>query len=98
MTFGDYDFRWNMFDVDPDYFKTMGMEIIHGRGFLPEDTDLSNLIIINTTAAEKLGYGGNAVGRTIEQNKVDLTIVGVVNDFHFVSKKLTCGSLPCLNL
>ncbi|WP_323755971.1 ABC transporter permease [Roseivirga sp.] len=87
MTFSDYDFRWNMFDVDPDYFKTMGMEIIHGRGFLPEDTDSSNLIIINTTAAEKLGFGNNAVGRTIEQNSTALTIVGVVNDFHFVSKK-----------
>jgi putative ABC transport system permease protein len=86
MTFGDYDFRWHMFDIDPDYFKTMGMEIIEGRGFLPEDSDSSNVIIINATAAEKLGFGVNAVGKTIKQD-VDLTIIGVVNDFHFVSKK-----------
>ena len=86
MTFGGYESTWNMFDVDPDYFKTMGMEIIQGRGFLPEDSDSSNVIIINSTAAEKLGFGGNAVGKTIKQD-VDLTIIGVVNDFHFASKK-----------
>ncbi|MFT7270415.1 MAG: putative ABC transport system permease protein, partial [Roseivirga sp.] len=57
-----------------------------GRGFLPEDSDSSNVIIINATAAEKLGFGVNAVGKTIKQD-VDLTIIGVVNDFHFVSKK-----------
>jgi putative ABC transport system permease protein len=85
-TFNDYDFEWNNFNSDPDYFRTMGMEIIEGRGFLPEDTDSSNLIIINATAAEKLGFKGNAVGKTIMRD-VDLTIIGVVNDFHFVSKK-----------
>ncbi|MGW8124092.1 ABC transporter permease [Roseivirga echinicomitans] len=86
MTFGDYDFRWNNFDVDPDYFKTMGMEIIQGRGFLPEDSDSSHLAIINVTAAEKMGLGYNAVGKLIKQN-VDIRIIGVVNDFHFASKK-----------
>ncbi|MBO3697455.1 ABC transporter permease [Roseivirga sp. E12] len=87
-TFGEFNFRWNNFDIDEDYFETLGMSLVAGRGFLPEDTDSSKVIIINETAARKLGFEGDAVGKSIERNpKEHLRIVGVVEDFHFQSKK-----------
>lgn len=87
-TFGDNAFRWNNFDVDEDYFETLGMNLVEGRGFMSEDTDSSKVIIINETAARKLGFEDGAVGKTIERNPNEvLRIVGVAEDFHFVSKK-----------
>lgn len=87
-TFGDNNFRWNNFDVDEHYFETLGMKIVEGRSFLAEDTDSSKVIIINQTAAQKLGFEAGAVGKTIERNPGEvLRIVGVVEDFHFQSKK-----------
>lgn len=87
-TFGDNNFRWNNFDVDEDYFETLGMKMVEGRSFLAEDTDSSKVIIINETAAQKLGFEAGAVGKTIERNPGELLrIVGVVEDFHFQSKK-----------
>lgn len=87
-TFGDNSFRWNNFDVDEDYFETLGIRLVDGRGFLPEDTDSSKVIIINETAARKLGFEDGAVGKTIERNPGELLrIVGVAEDFHFQSKK-----------
>jgi len=87
-TFGDYDFRWNNFDIDEHYFETLGMTLLEGRNFLPEDSDSSKLVIINATAVAKLGFKDGAVGKTIERNPGEtLRIIGVVDDFHFVSKK-----------
>ncbi len=86
--FGDNAFRWNNFDVDEDYFETLGMNLVEGRGFMSEDTDSSKVIIINETAARKLGFEDGAVGKTIQRNSGELLrIVGVVEDFHFQSKK-----------
>ncbi len=85
-SFGDYDFRWNNFEVDENYFQTLGINILEGRSFLPEDTDSAGLVIINATAAKKLGFEGDAVGKTIKRDK-DLRIIGVVEDFHFASKR-----------
>ena len=87
-TFGEYGFRWNNFSVDEHYFETLGMDLVEGRGFLPEDTDSARIVIINETAAKKLGFEDGAVGKTIQRSKNHvLRIVGVVKDFHFRSKK-----------
>ena len=34
---GNYDFIFNQFSGDLDYFKTMGMSLLEGRNYLPED-------------------------------------------------------------
>lgn len=87
-TFGDENFRWNNFDVDEDYFETLGINLVEGRGFSSDETDSSKVIIINETAAIKLGFEDGAVGKTIERNPGEsLRIIGVAEDFHFVSKK-----------
>tara|TARA_A100000171_G_scaffold29875_2_gene28102 strand:+ start:55 stop:2400 length:2346 start_codon:yes stop_codon:yes gene_type:complete len=85
--FNDYDFRFHNFDIDENYLETLGMTLVEGRNFVFEDTDSSKIVMVNETAVQKLGFEGSAIGKTIRRNQEDLRIVGVVKDFHFVSKK-----------
>ncbi|MCB0488282.1 MAG: ABC transporter permease [Cyclobacteriaceae bacterium] len=84
----------NLFCVDFDYVKTLGMEIVAGRDFSREFTsDGQRAFIINETAAKSYGFGTpeEAIGHPIhwEEWIGDSTkrgeVVGVVKDFHFKS-------------
>ena len=50
--------------VDYDYFKTLGMQIIKGRGFSPDFGSDSMAIVINETTAQFLGYA-DPIGKKI---------------------------------
>ncbi len=87
----------NLFIVDHDYIKTMGLTILAGRDFsrnFPSDT--SAAFIINETAVRELGFGTpqQALGQKISWPKwvpdpvnpvKKGQIIGVVKDFHFKS-------------
>jgi putative ABC transport system permease protein len=74
--------------VSPDYFRVMGMPILRGRNFGPEDTPgekgHSRSIIIDETFAEKYFAGKNPIGQHIDDNETSdktqppMTIIGVV--------------------
>ena len=73
--------------VSADYFRVMGMPIIRGRAFGPEDTPAkgkSRSIIIDETLAAKYFPGKDPIGLNIddtqstEENPPPTTIVGVV--------------------
>ena len=88
MSFSGHDFKFRFFEIERDYFKTLEIDFLAGRNFLPEDPDSVNLIVINATGAKKLGYDPeSAVGKTLGSGRSAHKIVGVVNDFHFASKK-----------
>lgn len=89
--FRGLDFSFVNFNVDADYLTTMGMELKEGRNFLPEDSDTANLVLINEAAAAKLNFDETAVGKTINNGSSPLHIVGVVNDFHWISKREAIG-------
>jgi putative ABC transport system permease protein len=87
--------RFFLFDIDEDYLKTMGMSLLEGRNFQLEDMDSSSVIMINATAAKEIAPNGSAIGMVLPFGKDgrlynkgdDKRIIGVVNDFHFVSKR-----------
>lgn len=84
--------RFHLFDVDEDYLETMGMTLLEGRNFRPDETDSSNVIMINEAAAKKVSPEGSALGKTLPftsslYSKGDKRIIGIVNDFHYVSKR-----------
>jgi putative ABC transport system permease protein len=89
---------WN---IDYDYLKTMGMELSKGRNFSKDFAD-SNAIIINETTAKIIGYD-EPVGKTLysmDQPGVPpavLHIIGVVKNFHFESLRENIGPL-CFHL
>jgi len=71
-----------------EYVKTMGMEIIGGRDFEKEFSTDSTGILINETLVKKLGWE-NPIGKKISafhsEPAIDLTIIGIVEDFNFRS-------------
>jgi putative ABC transport system permease protein len=88
MGFNGSDIKFSLFEIDHDYVPTVGMTVLSGRNFIIEDLDSSRSVIINATAAKKLGYDEfSAVGKTIGSYALPFTIIGVVDDFHFASKK-----------
>lgn len=66
-----------------DYFQTMGISVVEGRGFTRADavSSLGN-VVISRTAARMLWPEGGAVGRQIQRVGLETweTVVGVVDD------------------
>lgn len=73
-----------LLEVDPDYFKTMKMNIVDGREFSDELVTDERKFIINETLAKKLNWD-NAVGKIITRNNEKHSVIGVLEDFHFKS-------------
>ncbi len=93
--------RVNVYNVDEQYIPTMGMTLVKGRNFSKEfGTDSLN-IIINETAAMKLGFGDVPLGKTLTRDtnngKQNLRVIGVVKDFHFQSLHKKIEPLIMLN-
>ena len=66
--------------ISYNYGKTLGWEFLEGRDFSPEYKTDSTGLILNETAANLMGFGNNAAGKTITWDGEPLTIVGVVKD------------------
>jgi len=97
--------RWR---VDSDYLATLGMEIVQGRDFDPARVTDSMGIILNETAARQFGFDDpigqkiyvpdrNFQGAPKPEDFVELTIIGVVRDFHWSSLRDNIGAL-CFQL
>jgi putative ABC transport system permease protein len=70
-----------IFNIDYEYFNTLGLDLKMGRNFSPDyPSDNNNSIVINETLADLLKYD-NPIGREYHKR----TIIGVVKDFHFES-------------
>ena len=78
------------FNVDFDFIKTMGIEIIEGRDFNIENAADSNSIVINESTAQHFGWDnpiGEEIG-TFTSNAGDVKVfkvIGIAKDFHFES-------------
>jgi putative ABC transport system permease protein len=84
--------------TDLDFVKTLGLKIIAGRDFSEKfGTDSTDAVLINRTAATKLNYTPEqAIGKWVRNTTRDSlkrTIVGVVEDYHYVSLKDPIGPL-----
>jgi predicted permease len=66
--------------VSPSYFETMGMSIVKGRGFGPQDRAGSTPVTVVTEAVARAVFPGEeAVGKRLEAAE----IIGVVHDIKF---------------
>ena len=71
----------DFFMVSPDFFATIGLDLVSGRLF--NDSDLKEapkVAIVNEAAARMLVDGPDAVGQLIGGAPANLRIVGVVRD------------------
>ena len=72
-------------NVMSDYFETMGISIVAGRGFHPTDAASSGMVaVVNETLAHKFWKGENPVGQQLRPPWGDwvpmFTVVGVAKD------------------
>ena len=81
--------------VDEDYLRTMNMSLDKGRDFNPALSSDSSAIIINQTAAQTMGFAGDAIDKTIAlgNNQKQYHVIGVVKDFNFNSLRDNVSSV-----
>ena len=81
--------------VDEDYLRTMNMSLEAGRDFNPVLSSDSSAIIINQTAAQTMGFAGDAIDKTIVlgNNQKQYHVIGVVKDFNFNSLRDNVSSV-----
>ena len=86
---GRFDSDWDV--VSPEYFDTIGMQIVEGRAFRGSDNvDAPRVAIISETLARQIWPGESAVGRSFIQQddtEIEVTVVGVARDakYRFIS-------------
>lgn len=73
--------------VDPDIFRTLGMPVIRGRGFLASDDEhAAPVAVVSRAVAEELWPGedpiGKRVGTLLRGGVTWRTVVGEVGDAH----------------
>jgi predicted permease len=74
-----------MLQVNEDLFQVMGIPLLAGRSFSPDDPPAGPMVVvINNTLAETVFPGGEAVGRVLRLAAGDLEaeVIGVVGDVH----------------
>jgi putative ABC transport system permease protein len=92
--------KWNANTefADFEFVKTLGLKIIAGRDFSSQfPTDTTEAVLINKTAAAKLGWTPQqAIGKWIFNSTGDSKkrrIIGVVDNFNFQSLKQDINAL-----
>ncbi|MFN8343937.1 MAG: permease prefix domain 2-containing transporter [Spirosomataceae bacterium] len=88
----------DIFHVDYDYLRTLGLQIVQGRDFSKEFATDSSGVIINESAVRELGWNGlNPIGRSIVRSgQAELKVIGVVKDFNYASVKQKIAPLMML--
>lgn len=87
----DTQTRAQIWGVDHDYIKTMGMKIIEGRDFDPNMMTDSTAIIINQQMVKDLALE-DPIGKQISDDKT-WNIIGVVENFNFETLRSNIRSL-----
>ncbi|HKQ08473.1 MAG TPA: ABC transporter permease, partial [Blastocatellia bacterium] len=76
--------------VGQDYFAALGIPLLEGRGFGPQDTEKSQKVaVISETMAQRLFPGGSPLGRRFgtngPQSHDEIEVIGVVKDSKYQS-------------
>src|SRR5829696_3186790 len=80
----EYDGRYRV--ATPDYFRTMGISLVRGRGFTDQDkAGTTSVVVVNETLARQHWPGEEAIGKRIRfyeppERASWMEIVGVVED------------------
>jgi predicted permease len=78
------EYSWNT--VGPDYFSTMGIDVVTGREFNLLDREGSQrVIILNESMAHRAFGASNPVGRRIRLGRDERTIIAVVRNSKYSS-------------
>jgi predicted permease len=80
----DHEFDSGFNRVAPDYFQAMGISLVAGREFTRgDDTSAPLVAVVNEAVAEHLWPGEEAVGKIIQRNSGDTTVIGVAANANY---------------
>ena len=87
----------NYFVVNRDYFRSMGIPVMHGRGFGDDDAAGTPAVIVNQTLARRFWPGQDPLGKRLKMGAGSSpwpwrTVVGVVGDVR--QTNLETGVMP----
>ena len=79
----------NIYHVDEDYLKTLGIKIVSGRNFSRDFPSDSSAVVINQAMVRELGWNRtNPIGKTIVRSgQQQFKVIGVMGDFNYASAK-----------
>jgi putative ABC transport system permease protein len=63
--------------VRPDYFDTLGIRLLEGRTFTPDDARNGGVMLVNEAAAKHFWPEGTALGGEVKWGRDWLTVVGI---------------------
>lgn len=75
--------------VTNDYFRTLGISVLHGRGFSTQDgPDAPRVVMVNETLSKQIWPNRNAVGQQLvvdysTSGTYPYEVIGIVNDVRF---------------
>ncbi|QEC51876.1 ABC-type antimicrobial peptide transport system permease subunit [Anseongella ginsenosidimutans] len=84
--------------IDEQFLPALQIPILQGRNFSPDfPADAAHSVIINETFAKEAGWapasGKDPIGQVINYGDEQLTVIGMVKDYHFTSLKEKIGPL-----
>ena len=92
------DIHMNIYQVDYDYLKTLGIQMKQGRFFSKDFGSDSASVVINEAAVNQLGWSRiDPVGKNIVRSgQLVYQVIGVVKDFNYTSAKEKIAPLMML--
>ncbi|AEV99500.1 cell division protein FtsX [Niastella koreensis] len=92
------EIHMNIYHVDYDYVKTLGIQMQKGRYFSEDFGSDSSAAVVNEAAVKELGWSNtDPIGRTIVRSgRQAFKIVGVMKDFNYTSAKQKVAPLMML--
>ena len=84
------DYLLGVYEMDYDHQETMRYEMVEGRFFSEQNPSDTNTVILNETAAKKLGltiFKGKKLITNYDQTRREREIIGIMKDFNFQSLK-----------
>lgn len=71
-----------------DFFRTMGIPVVRGRGFLDsDDKNAPKVVVVSQSLADRLWPGADPIGQTLhtphDSTNQRWTVVGVAKDAHY---------------
>ena len=82
------EYLLSVYEMDYDHQETMRYEIVQGRFFSENNPTDSNAVILNETAAKKLGITflqGRKLISHYDEPKREREVIGIIKDFNFQS-------------
>ncbi|HEY9231646.1 MAG TPA: ABC transporter permease, partial [Blastocatellia bacterium] len=84
--------------IGPDYFTAMGIPLLQGRSFGPQDTEKSQKVaVISETMAQRFFADGSPLGRRFGVNgpesRDQIEVIGVVKDFKYATLTEAPGAM-----